>query len=128
MSPVSPRYTLPGVWQNVSQIDGPRPPARTAPSIWYEEVETPNRNPAGNEAGMLASRFAALPLAMARTTAPRPGASPPTLWFPARAGKGPRAARPGNGPSRPAALTRVSAHGNPGIQVAYAAGAELAGG
>ena len=31
-------------------------------------------------------------------------------------------------PSRPAALTRVSAHGNPGIQVAYAAGAELAGG
>ena len=33
-SPVSPWKTFPGVWLNVSQIDGPFPSASGAPSIW----------------------------------------------------------------------------------------------
>src|SRR3712207_1048498 len=48
MSPVSPWRTLPGVWEKVSQIEGPRPSSSTAPSIWYEAVAVPHRNPSGN--------------------------------------------------------------------------------
>ena len=32
----------------VSQIDGPLPSLETAPSIWYDAVLVPNRNPGGN--------------------------------------------------------------------------------
>ena len=42
------RCTLPGVAQNVSQIDGPRPSRSTPPSIWYAEVATPHRKDGGN--------------------------------------------------------------------------------
>jgi hypothetical protein len=31
---VSPPRIVPGTRQNVSQIDGPRPPSCTAPSTW----------------------------------------------------------------------------------------------
>src|SRR6266542_527062 len=47
MSPVSPLSIAPGTRQYVSQIDGVRPSASTAPSIWYADVATPQRNPAG---------------------------------------------------------------------------------
>src|SRR6202042_1814593 len=47
-SPVSPWKVLPGVWLNVSQIDGPFPSASGAPSIWYAAVAAPHRNPSGN--------------------------------------------------------------------------------
>src|SRR5680860_694559 len=47
MSPVSPPATLPGVWLKTSQMDAPRPSARTAPSIWYAAVAAPHRNGAG---------------------------------------------------------------------------------
>src|SRR5918998_1417762 len=50
MSPVSPCRTLPGVWENVSQMEGPRPSSSTAPSIWYEAVAVPHKNPSGNRA------------------------------------------------------------------------------
>src|SRR5581483_10620708 len=39
---------FPGVCENVSQIEGPRPSASTAPSIWYADVETPHLKPSGN--------------------------------------------------------------------------------
>src|SRR5690349_6002654 len=29
-------------------MDGPRPSSSTAPSIWYDAVDTPKRNPGGN--------------------------------------------------------------------------------
>src|ERR1700722_3970759 len=48
MSPVSPPRTLPGVWLNVSQIDGPRPSVVAAPSIWYAAVAAPQTKSAGN--------------------------------------------------------------------------------
>jgi quercetin 2,3-dioxygenase len=35
----------------VSQIDGPLPSLLTAPSIWYDAVDVPNRNPGGNRGG-----------------------------------------------------------------------------
>src|SRR6266508_5444642 len=47
-----------GWWLNVSQIDAPRPPSLTAPSIWYAAVAAPHRNPAGN-AGIAVSDAAA---------------------------------------------------------------------
>src|SRR6059036_4054763 len=50
MSPVSPLSIAPGTRQNVSQIDGVRPSSATAPSIWYADVATPQRNPAGSPA------------------------------------------------------------------------------
>ena len=37
----------PGSAQNVSHTLGPRPPSWAAPSIWYDAVLAPNRNPAG---------------------------------------------------------------------------------
>ena len=33
-APVSPPKVFPGIAENVSQIDGPRPPSSVAPSIW----------------------------------------------------------------------------------------------
>src|SRR5262245_11597226 len=36
------------VWLKVSQIDTPRPSSVAAPSIWYDDVETPQRKPLGN--------------------------------------------------------------------------------
>src|SRR3984885_9997633 len=48
MSPVSPPRTLPGVWLNVSQTEGPRPSVVAAPSIWYAAVAAPQTKPAGN--------------------------------------------------------------------------------
>src|SRR4028119_565526 len=47
MSPVSPCSTLPGVWEKVSQIEGPLPPSFAAPSIWYEAVAAPHKKPSG---------------------------------------------------------------------------------
>ena len=47
-APVSALCVLPGVSLNVSQIDGPRPPAVVAPSIWYDAVAVPHMNPSGN--------------------------------------------------------------------------------
>ena len=35
----------PGRSQNVSQTLGPRPSSVVAPSIWYDAVLVPNRNP-----------------------------------------------------------------------------------
>ena len=35
----------------MSQIDGPLPSLLTAPSIWYDAVDVPNRNPGGNRGG-----------------------------------------------------------------------------
>jgi hypothetical protein len=40
-SPVSPFWIFPGVWANASQIDSPLPSSSQAPSIWYDEVATP---------------------------------------------------------------------------------------
>src|SRR4029453_3491388 len=48
MSPTSPCSILPGVCENVSQIDGPLPSASCAPSIWYAAVAVPHRKPSGN--------------------------------------------------------------------------------
>src|SRR5262249_55370107 len=39
---------LPGVCAYVSQIDLPLPSSFQAPSIWYDEVPTPQKNPLGN--------------------------------------------------------------------------------
>ena len=47
-APVCPSRIFPGCWQNVSQIDTPRPSSCTAPSIWYADVATPQWNPSGN--------------------------------------------------------------------------------
>src|SRR5215470_14859743 len=51
---------FPGVWANTSQINGPFPSSSQAPSIWYEDVATPQWNPSGNrrsaEAGDPAAR------------------------------------------------------------------------
>src|SRR5215216_6357094 len=41
MSPVEPSEILPGVWEKVSQMLGPRPSSVTAPSIWYAAVAVP---------------------------------------------------------------------------------------
>src|SRR3712207_3082971 len=48
MSPVSPWRTLPGVWEKVSQIEGPRPSSSIASSIWYEAVAVPHKKLSGN--------------------------------------------------------------------------------
>src|SRR5689334_23642172 len=40
----------PGTSQKVSQIDGVRPSSAIAPSIWYDEVATPQRKSAGRPA------------------------------------------------------------------------------
>src|SRR5215471_13522902 len=50
MSPVSPFLTLPGVCANRSQIDSPLPSSFHAPSIWYDAVAVPQKNPLGNDA------------------------------------------------------------------------------
>lgn len=50
MSPVSPFLILPGVCANRSQIDSPLPSSFHAPSIWYEAVAVPQKNPLGNAA------------------------------------------------------------------------------
>ena len=42
--------TAPGVWENVSQIDGVRPSSATAPSIWYDAVAAPHTKPSGKRA------------------------------------------------------------------------------
>src|SRR5215212_7107204 len=47
MSPVSPLAIVPAVWLNWSQIDGPRPPSWTAPSIWYAAVAAPHTQSSG---------------------------------------------------------------------------------
>jgi hypothetical protein len=47
-SPLSSFLMFPGVWANVSQIDRPFPSTFHAPSIWYEDVATPQWNPSGN--------------------------------------------------------------------------------
>lgn len=41
--------TLPGLAVKVSQMLGPLPSLLAAPSIWYDAVLVPNRNPGGNE-------------------------------------------------------------------------------
>src|ERR1700741_345794 len=46
----------PGALQKRSQIDSARPSAVVAPSIWYAEVEQPQRKLAGNSARRRASR------------------------------------------------------------------------
>jgi hypothetical protein len=46
-SPVSPFQTLPGVWEKVSQMEGPRPSSSKAPSTWYDAVAEPNVKPGG---------------------------------------------------------------------------------
>ena len=38
---------MPGVWENVSQIEGDRPSSEAAPSIWYAAVALPQRKPGG---------------------------------------------------------------------------------
>ena len=38
---------MPGVWENVSQIEGDRPSSEAAPSIWYAAVAAPQRKPGG---------------------------------------------------------------------------------
>ena len=38
---------LPGVCENVSQIDGPRPSSLAAPSIWYADAAKPHVKPGG---------------------------------------------------------------------------------
>src|SRR5262245_21094517 len=50
-SPVSPPRTRPGVLQNVSQIEGPRPSSDVAPSTWYAEVAEPHRKSSGTAEG-----------------------------------------------------------------------------
>src|SRR5579872_1212177 len=47
-SPVSPFLILPGVCAKRSQIDSPLPSSFHAPSIWYEAVAVPQKNPLGN--------------------------------------------------------------------------------
>src|SRR5690606_41563593 len=47
-SPVSASRMRPGVCVKVSQIERPRPSSSTAPSIWYDAVDIPKRNPASN--------------------------------------------------------------------------------
>lgn len=61
MSPFSPPAVLPGVWLNVSQIEGVRPSSRTAPSIWYAEVAAPQRKAGGKVTGVAGSGMEALP-------------------------------------------------------------------
>jgi hypothetical protein len=46
--PVLPSLILPGSAVNVSQTLGPLPSSSQAPSIWYDAVLVPNRNPAGS--------------------------------------------------------------------------------
>ncbi len=41
----------PGSAQNVSHTLRPRPSSWAAPSIWYDAVLAPNRNPAGSRGG-----------------------------------------------------------------------------
>src|SRR4029078_7306889 len=38
----------PGVCENVSQMETPRPSSFTAPSTWYDAVADPQRKPFGN--------------------------------------------------------------------------------
>src|SRR5262245_16607651 len=40
---------FPDVWAYVSQIDMPLPSSSHAPSIWYEDLATPQWKPSGNE-------------------------------------------------------------------------------
>ena len=46
-SPVAPPATRPGNRQKVSQMDGPLPSSRLAPSIWKADVAAPQTNPSG---------------------------------------------------------------------------------
>src|SRR5689334_8815319 len=39
---------VPSRAQKVSQIEAPRPSSATAPSIWYDAVDTPHRKSVGN--------------------------------------------------------------------------------
>ena len=49
------RAVLSGVWLKVSQIDGPRPPSCTAPSIWYDAMATPSSKPGGSSRAVSAA-------------------------------------------------------------------------
>ncbi len=61
MSPVSPLATAPGVRQNRSQIDSPRPSACVAPSTWNAAVAAPKRTfPASGSTGPSPSNFGAV--------------------------------------------------------------------
>ena len=46
---------FPGVWVYVSQIDSPLPSSSHAPSIWYEAVARPQRNPSGKRRDSVAT-------------------------------------------------------------------------
>ena len=61
MSPVSPRATLPGVWLNVSQMDMPRPPSSTAPSIWDTFSHTPGKVANGDTGDVAADHYLRFP-------------------------------------------------------------------
>src|SRR5215218_3541266 len=53
---------LPGVWENVSQMLGPRPPSVTAPSIWYAAVAVPQTKSDGKPSiSLLSSRLSTHP-------------------------------------------------------------------
>src|SRR5215212_10788137 len=43
---------VPAVWLKASQIDSPRPPSRTAPSIWYAAVAAPHTQFSGKTAAV----------------------------------------------------------------------------
>src|SRR3954467_15249143 len=47
-APLEPSTIRPGSAQKVSQMLGPLPSSVTAPSIWYDAVLVPNRNPGGS--------------------------------------------------------------------------------
>src|SRR5262245_27822618 len=52
---------FPGVWAYVSQIDRPLPSSSQAPSVWYDDVATPQWKPSGKRrAGARVSRPLAL--------------------------------------------------------------------
>src|SRR5262245_10577301 len=48
MSPVSLFLMFPGLCVYVSQMDRPLPSSFHAPSIWYDDVPTPQKKPFGN--------------------------------------------------------------------------------
>ncbi len=74
--------TLPGVWLNVSQMDGVRPSSWIAPSIWYEAVATPHRKSGGN-VSRPASPATQVDLGAAHPFT-APSMIPPTIWRPSR--------------------------------------------
>ncbi|GAA4079406.1 hypothetical protein GCM10022233_68990 [Streptomyces shaanxiensis] len=51
----------------MSQIDGVRPPSRTAPSIWYADVAAPQRKEGGKGTEDMGSGMEALPLGVVET-------------------------------------------------------------